>query len=254
MKIILISFFILFSFSSTAQRSKKNRTFENYFGLTYKPLIPFGLVGDKPLDIVVENFTTNVKPTFGYSFGGNVRTNFTKLIAIETGIIYTRRNYITNFEIPDSSLTGSNDFGYINFDIPINTVVYIRLGEKFYANTTLGISINFNASDIRTQINPIDDNLFIVNGRRPSFFSFDINANVGFEYRTEEKGFFYLGVAGKIPLNPIMTLFSTYRKDTYILTSTGQDIAGATFALDLRYFFHNIKNKGKQFKAGPIEQ
>lgn len=252
MRSILI-LFLLVSFFSFSQKKKKNTSTENFFGLTYKPLIPFGLVGDKPVDIQIESFTTNVKPTFGYTFGANIRAGITKLLAIETGILYTRKNYLTNFNLADSSLTAENNFGIINFDIPINLLVYIQLGEKLYANTALGVSLTYNPSNIRTQINPEGANLFIIQASRRGFFSGELNANVGFEYRTEKDGFFYLGFAGKIPFEPLLRVVSIYENDDYTIFN-GAELSGATFALDLKYFFHNTKNKGRQFVKGPIEQ
>ena len=252
MKSILI-LILLVSFCSFSQGKRKKSSAEHFFGLTYKPLIPFGLVGDKPVDIQIESFTTNVKPTFGYTFGANIRTGITKLLAIETGLLYTRKNYLTSFNLADSSLTDENDFGIINFDIPINMLVYIQLGEKLYVNTALGVSLTYNPSNIRTQTNPEGAHLFKIQASRRGFFSGELNANVGFEYRTEKDGFFYLGISGKIPFEPLLNVVSIYENDDYLIFN-GAELSGATFAIDLRYFFHNTKNKGTKFKGGPIEQ
>ena len=86
-----------------------------------------------------------------------------------------------------------------------------------------------------------------------SFFSADINANVGFEFRTEKKGIFYLGASGKIPLSPVLRIATEYRYDTEKFVAFSE-IQGAQVSLDLKYFIPYIKNKGPQYNGGPIEQ
>jgi hypothetical protein len=227
---------------------------ENYFGFQFKPLIPFGLVGDRPFDMKEGNFATTVSPTFGYSYGAVVRVGISDLLAIETGINYTKRNFNLDYEVADSNIVGQDDFGFVNFEVPVNFLVYIKLGNQAYMNTSIGASANYNPSNIRTLSNPEGIHLFIFEGKRLAYFNYNINANVGFEYRTKESGIFYLGVSGRIPFSPLMQVAAEYSYDTYDIVSLGL-IEGATFSFDLKYFFHNNKRKkGVQFKGGPIEQ
>lgn len=227
---------------------------ENFFGFQFKPLIPLGVVGDRPFDMEVQNFTTTVTPIYGYSYGATVRVGLTELLAIETGINYTKRNFRANYKLPDSSMYAEDELSFINFEIPVNFLVYIKLGKSAYMNTSIGGSANYNPSNIRSVANPEGQHLFIFEGRRRSFFNFHTNANVGFEYRTPKSGIFYLGISGRVPFSPLMTVAAEYRYDTYSVVSYGS-VQGATFALDFKYFFHNNKRKkGTQFKEGPIEQ
>lgn len=229
---------------------------ENHFGFLFKPLIPFGVVGDRPFDIVDEqigNFETTISPIFGYTYGGAVRIGISERMAIESGINYTKRNFRADYNLPDSSITGTDEVGFVNFEVPVNFLVYIKLGQKFYMNTSLGASVNYNPSNIRSLINPSDAHLFILEGRRFQFFNYDVNANVGFEYRTEKKGYFYLGISAKLPLIPAFQLATEYRNDLHSQVAYGQ-VEGATFSFDIKYFFYNAQNKGTQFKPGPIEQ
>ena len=249
---LTILFIIVFS-SFSAFGQSRQRT-ENYFGLQFKPLIPFGLVGDRPFDMQEGNFSTTVSPAFGYSYGAAVRVGITELLALETGINYTKRNFNLDYEVADSNVVGRDDFGFINFEIPLNALVYIKLGRQAYMNTSIGVSVNYNPSNIRTLSNPEGAHLFIFEGRRLAYFNYHINANVGFEYRTEKDGIFYIGVSGRIPFSPLMQVAAEYSYDTYDIVSFGL-IEGATFSFDIKYFFHNNKRKkGVQFKGGPIEQ
>ena len=73
-----------------------------------------------------------------------------------------------------------------------------------------------------------------------------------FEYRTKKSGFFYLGGSVQVPMAPIFNLQTTYAHEGYRNSIYG-DVSGSYFALDIKYFFPNIRNKGIQFKPGPIE-
>lgn len=251
MKVLLLIFVCLISVNGISQASKQNPP--SYFGIFYRPLLPIGIVGDKEFSIEESGFTTSISPKLGYSFGATVRVGLTKLIALETGIGYTRRNYRLNFSVPDSNVYAENDFGIINFDIPLNGLIYIQLTDEIFMNTSLGVSTIFNPSDIRTSINPVGKHVFIQEGRRKSHFTFDINANVGFEYRTKKDGFFYIGAFGKIPFSPIFKLAAEYRYDTESKVAFGL-VEGNTIGIDIKYFFHNSRKKGVQFKPGPIDQ
>ena len=86
-----------------------------------------------------------------------------------------------------------------------------------------------------------------------SFFSADVNANVGFEFRTPKNGIFYIGASGKIPLTPVLRIATEYRYDTEKFVAFSE-IQGAQVSLDFKYFIPYTKTKGTQFKGGPIEQ
>tara|TARA_B100000508_G_scaffold47307_1_gene36825 strand:+ start:17104 stop:17871 length:768 start_codon:yes stop_codon:yes gene_type:complete len=250
-KLIILVLFTLISIDVSAQ---SRRSTENYFGFQFKPLIPFGLVGDRPFEMQEANFRTTVSPAFGYSYGAAVRVGLTELLALETGINYTKRNFNLEYEVADSNIAGQDNFGFVNFEVPVNALVYIKLGRQAYMNTSIGASANYNPSNIRTSSNPEGAHLFIFEGRRFAFFDFHINANVGFEYRTKESGIFYAGISGRIPFRPLMQVAAEYSYDTYDIVSFGL-VEGATFSFDLKYFFHNNKRKkGVQFNEGPIEQ
>lgn len=251
--IFILSIFLLGVQSALAQSYRPKP--ENFFGIQFKPLIPFGLVGDKPFDIESGNFKTKISPIFGYSYGGVVRIGLTELLALETGLNYSRRNYRADYSVPDSNLVGTDELGFVSFDIPLNFLVYVKLGQNMYMNVSGGASANYNPSNIRSHVVPDDGkHIFIFEGRRLAFFDFNANANVGFEYRTEKSGTFYLGISARIPFTPNLAIATEYRYDTQKTVAYGV-VDGATFAFNLKYFFHNNKvKKGPQFKGGPIEQ
>lgn len=253
-KYIFLLTLLVVSVAGTFAQSYRPKP-ENFFGLQFKPLIPFGLVGDKPFTIRNENFESKISPVFGYSYGGVVRIGMTELLSLETGLNYMRRNFRADHAVADSNVVATDYLGYVSFDIPLNLLVYVKLGQNIYMNVSGGASANYNASNIRSYIAPGNEkHVFIFEGKRLAFFDFNANANVGFEYRTEKSGTFYLGISARIPFTPNIAIATEYRYDTQSSVAYGL-IDGATFALDVKYFFFNSKvKKGPQFSGGPIEQ
>jgi hypothetical protein len=248
--LLILLFVYSFSFEANSQNRKKQL---DYFGFQYRPLIPLGIVGDRAFEIGDETFSSVIVPKFGYNYGGIVRFGLTPLISIETGLSYTKRTYGVEYYVPDSLLVSHNTIGFVNFDIPMNLLVYVQLGKDMYMNASLGGSLNFYPSNVRNRALPGSEHQFIFEGRRGGFFSTDINANVGFEYRTEKSGIFYAGISGKLPIQPIFIIATEYRYDTFREVRFGQ-VEGATLSLDFKYFFHTTQKKEPTFKPGPIEQ
>ena len=242
----------LYSGFSNAQQEKKEKV-PSYFGVQFKPLIPGDFLGKSKLDLNADQFYATITQKFGYSFGASVRVGLTKLISIETGINQVQRYYNVNFSIPDSGLYQKDDFGIVNYDIPLNVLFYIQLSEKIFMNASLGGSVVYNPSDIATSATPGGLHEFKQEARRLSKVGFEINGNVGFEFRTEKSGIFYLGGSGRIPLKPIFDVASVYEYKNYKKVAIGS-LIGTYLSLDIRYYLPNIKNKGTQFMKGPIEQ
>lgn len=255
-KIFLIAILSLITTGISAQQ-KKERV-PSYFGLQVRPVFPTHFIGESVLNMVQNDpdqvyITTTISQKLGYSFGATVRAGLTKLIALETGINFTQRNFDIEMAVPDSSIYASNDLSFINYDIPINALFYIRLTERWYMNASLGVALDFSPTHVGVQTNPFGSHYFTHTGIVNSKFGFDMNANIGFEFRTEKSGFFYLGGSGRVPFKPIFTLATNYRYQG-ISSSIYGDVDGSFLSIDFKYFFPNIANKGEQFHKGPIVQ
>ncbi|MFA5574373.1 MAG: outer membrane beta-barrel protein [Brumimicrobium sp.] len=251
--VIVIICTILLSYSAGFSQSHRVRS-ENFFGLQFRPLIPLGMVGDKTFTISEGELESTIKPIFGYSYGGVVRVGITELLAIETGLNYTKRRYQADHAVVDSNVYASEKLGYVSFEVPLNLLIYVKLGNQFYMNVAGGASVNYNPSNIRSPkpLNPFGIHLFIFEGRRYNHFDFHANAEVGFEFRSEKLGTFYLGMNGRIPFNKVLQIATEYRHDTHSVVAYG-DITGATFSVSIKYFLPNIKKRGEQPVKGPIE-
>lgn len=248
-----MSIFIVQMIHSQQKLPNKVEKFPSYFGLQIKPLIPGNFLGRSTTNVEYNGFSAKFTQKTGYSFGGSVRIGVTKLLNIETGIHFVQRYYNVDFSLPDSNLTAKNDFGIVSYDIPLNLLTYIQITDRFFMNASLGGSFIYNPTDVATKVSLTGGHIFLQEGRRFSRFAFETSANFGVEYRTEKSGIFYLGASARIPIKPIFQVAAVYQNEGYKSVAIG-NINGAYLALDIRYYFPNIKRKGTQFMPGPIEQ
>ena len=235
-----------------AQRSNRKERVPSYFGLQVRPVFPTRFIGEPSLDLTQGNFSTQINQKIGYSFGGTVRAGLTKLLALETGINFTQRQFEVTMAVPDSGVSASNDLTFITYDIPINGLVYIQLSERIYMNASLGILLAFKPSNVGILTTPGGKHTFTHTGKINGRTGFDLNANIGFEYRTEKSGFFYIGGSARVPFKPLFEMIAQYKYDGITNTQYGE-VDGSFLSVDIKYFFPNINNKGPQFQLGPIE-
>ena len=253
MKVALSILLILLSFHSFSQSGKKkSEKVPSFFGFQYKAIFPARFIGEPELFLEKDGFESITKQKRGYSIGGTVRAGVTKLIAIETGINITQRNFNIDFSLADSNIFNTSTLSFIEYDIPINGLIYIQLSEKWYSNASLGVAVTFKPTDVGTSFFA-EDNWFYHTGVAQNKLGFDLNANFGFEFRTEKSGFFYLGGSGRVPFQPLFGMIAQHQYQGLNNLIIG-DVDGSYLSLDLKYFFPNIANKGTQFQVGPIRQ
>lgn len=207
------------------------------FGLQYKPILPFKIlnVSDSPLEGI--GLEGTISPTLGHNFGAVIRRGFTKNISLETGINYNLRNFRVDATL-DDTLDGVLNFGVVTYEIPIQGLVYVRLSEQFYMNVATGFSINFRASDVGTFS---EDKNFSALGRI-QIVNLAYVANIGFEYRTKKSGYFYLGATLTNPFRPLGLV--QVKSEVLLNSKTAlADLSGNYISVDLRYFFHENKQK-----------
>ncbi len=259
MKTLLTFLFIAFSLSISAQIKHKKKL-PTYFGIEFSPVFPTSFIGEKTLTLNQPindpfNLTTTITQKMGFSIGGTVRASFTKFIALETGLNYTKRNYDITMALPDSSISKNTTLGFIQYSLPINALFYIKLDEKWYMDASLGLGINFSPTNVGKITKHENRHVFYHLGYLDKKIGFDMNANLGFEFRTEKKGIFYLGGSARIPFQPLFHLYMQYEYNTSATVKVlDGDVDGSFLAIQVKYFFPNIKNKGTQFNKGPIEQ
>lgn len=231
-------------------KSQKRNRFPSYFGLQVKPIIPIRMFGTGPETLSKDNFSATVTPLWGYSFGGTIRVGITKRFAIETGLNIVRRNYRTDYAVPDSNLSSQTTLGVVSYDIPLNLLIYVQMSEKWFMNASYGVSGNFYPSNVRTDDNGYP-NMFSTEGLRMSWIRAAMNTNVGVELRTEKAGTFYLGASFQYPFGAIFKIATTYKYKNINKPIYGE-MNGTYVTFDIKYFLPFIKRKGPQFIPGPI--
>lgn len=215
------------------------------FGLQYKPILPNRFIGFYEKEFNEGIFESTVKQKLGHSAGMLIRIGLSERISLETGINFTQRNYRLNYAVPDSGYSATDQVRVISYEVPVSGLVYIRLGDQFYMNTSLGAALTLFPSDVRTT-EPIGPNeRFQQEGAYKSKVQGAMLANIGFEYRTKSKGYWYIGSSYHLPFSNIMTFAMSYERSSGS-TIAIDNITGSYLTLDFRYFFHEAKRGEKE--------
>lgn len=199
-------------------------------GFQVKPVFSSDYFKTGPKTAEFRTALSAVELKSGYCVGMVIRRGFSNKISLETGINYTRRNY--EIAVKDSAMSVIDNFKFIGYEIPLSLLVYIRLGEKMFMDVSFGGSADFYPSDIYTS-----DSSYYQDGLRPRWLSPALISNIGFEYRTEKAGYFYLGASFHRPFDAIMNSFVTIRKRNEY-PKLKNELNGNYLTVDLRYFFH----------------
>ena len=232
----IVLFFCFISTLSYGQRSKNKKVKEYVFGAQFKPIIPVNYFGAGPVDLSDTVTNLSIDPKLGYSIGMVLRRDFTNLFSFETGINYTRRNYNIIANEPKRDTSDIADFGFVSYQIPLQALIYIRLSDQLFMNTSGGIGVDWYASSV---LSNGENGLIQHLSTKYYWMHFSMLANVGFEYRTEEKGRFYLGASFVNPLKSITrtTIRYYYYNNDYQRYNT--ELKGTYITVDFRYFFAN---------------
>jgi hypothetical protein len=247
----IILLFLFFTIKGLSQANLNNST---YFGVEYKPIMAGDFIAKSETTLTLGSFTTNFKQLLGHSYGANIRVLLTPGISIETGIHMVKRNYNITFSESESNLTASKKISFYNYDLPIIPNFFIKLSDKVYLANGLGPSFVFSLSDVATQSVVSSTTKFIAEGRRTHRIAIDLSANLGFEYRTSNKGIMYIGGNARIPFAPIFTVagiletINTQKKKIVI-----GNMSGTYISFDLKYYFPTNQKKQEPILKGPID-
>lgn len=218
-------------------------------GFQLKPIVPINYFGAGPINLTSSNSEASaaieISSKLGYCFGMVIRQGLTKTISLETGINYTERNYKlagSSLFLDSISSTDIADFGFVSYEIPILGLIYIRLADQLYMNAAVGLGINFYASDVASK----GENVLIDHySERARWINLSFHSNLGLEFRTKDKGYFYLGASLNTPFNEITaTYLRYYYDDNNSISFDPSFLNGNYVTIDLRYFLApNKKDK-----------
>lgn len=216
-------------------------------GLQYKPIIPVQYFDSYDNEVLNENFSFRMRQRFGYAAGMIIRHNVTDKFSIESGINFVQRNFRLNISRTDSFFEAENIFRVIGYEIPLTALVYVRLDERVYMNVSFGGCLDFFPSDVLGETN----RGWIHETVRYNWAQVSLLANVGWEYRTERSGVYYLGFSFHRPFtDAFMSKIGPFDARPVV----NMNLNGNYITFDLRYFFHEDPAKAKERQAKRLKK
>ena len=231
-KILFILFFY-FAFNAKSQNSKTT------FGLQYKPIIPAAYFNAADLSKSSASYNFNLKPKYSNSFGMVIRRQINKTFSVESGLNYTQRNFKLSITNNTINLSDFTTFGMRSYELPLQFLTYVRASENWHLNIAFGISHNVLASDIFSYGEEKNYFYFQNTYRKNGGYS-ALLANLGMEYRTENKGYYYFGTSLHRPWKAIGRIYPEYDDKTGNTLEDKEfyiEMLGNFVTIDFRYFF-----------------
>jgi len=167
--------------------------------------------------------------------------------SFETGINFVQRNFSLTIHHPRLQESMVMNYRFIGYEIPIQGMVYVKLGNHLYMNASGGLSFDMYPSNVESFDNSRVDTVafdFYQKTVRNGWLQFALLANYGFEWRTKSKGHYYLGVSYHRPFKDIGATFTIAEIDRDPARME-HFIKGDYLTLDLRYFFHEKPERKK---------
>lgn len=232
----------LFMFAAFAQAQQHVTT----FGFLIRPSFPSQFFRTGPKDFSGDIADFSVIQRSGISYGGLVRRGVTKRLTLETGLIYTKRNY--DMSLSAGSLTSKGSYSVIGYQMPVSSLIFIQLTDNLWMSAGLGGSVDYFPSDVFTF-----GDYYVHYSARQGKVNASALASLGVEWRTKKSGYFYLGATYNRNFSPIYrTLVEYYATNDY--TEPFDDIGrtnleGDYFGIDFRYYFHEDPEKKKARKS-----
>lgn len=221
------------------------------FGLQFRPLIPNEFVNFREVESFGEGITGIWEPRPSLNFGGVIRYGITRSISIESGINLVRRNYLVTAIAEDLGVNESLRSRWAGYEVPIQALYYVKLSDKLWMNASGGLSIDMYPSNTFSSTNIQSDTVFYQVEQftlRRSWVQLALQVNYGFEYRTKDQGYFYIGATYHQPFSD-MALSETVIRWQNGIRRTITPLTGSYFTIDLRYFFHEDPDTRKKKSA-----
>lgn len=218
------------------------------FGVQFKPMVPSAFFETGPETFSTDELEMTLTPRFGVNFGCVIRKGLTPTWSFETGINLVQRNYSIQFQHERLPQNETMNYRFIGYEIPLQGLLYMRLGENLFVNASGGMSIDLYPSNVETSNGYFVDTVafdFYQKTIRQSWLQAAILANLGFEWRTKKSGYFYLGASYHRPFNDIGYVFAEIQIDTDPAVVT-YPVSGNYLTIDLRYFFHEDPQRRKK--------
>jgi len=206
--------------------------------------------GARP-NILYSDTMYTFSPNVSYRIGACLRFDFSRTFSLQTGLYYINRNYSVKVGRSNPIQTEieqefySNTINYTGFELPIMGLFYVQLGRQWFMNNAVGFSADFYPSSI---LKGGGSDPYQIYGGRNSWCVPAMKAAIGFEWRSENAGYFYLGGQFHRPFFPIFSGFvERSQLEPYGYQTAEIPQSGTYFSVDIKYFFPTgKKNKWTQ--------
>jgi|TARA_B110000305_G_scaffold37731_1_gene38180 hypothetical protein len=232
-KALIILLFFIASSSFVAQKNdEKNRK----VGFLVGTLVPINYFGVGGLEVSENNSSISINNKLGYNFGMLLKTDYSKKISLETGIIFCQRNFklIGASSNQASILRDTSSFGYINYSSPIKGIIYVQLSKDLFMRNSIGFNIDYYASAVASK--GVNSRIHH-HSERARWINGSLSGELGIEKRSSKIGIFYLGAAVNIPISSIAVTRLRFYYDDQLYDSYGpEELRGNFFGIKLKYY------------------
>jgi hypothetical protein len=218
---ILFSLLFLNSFSQVEEEKKPQIT---YFGMHISPIMPLNLIQNNTVLESLGDTSFEISTQFGHSFGMEIRHDFNNHFSFQTGINYVRRNF--NFKVSADTIADYK-MKYVGYEIPALFLAYLRLTRNLYMDNSIGVCFNVYPSDIKNEH---------VYGFYNHWYQMALLGNVGWDLRTKNNGYFFIGGSYHLQLNDAV-YFAYFRDKDFVDEQIRVGMKGSYFAVNFKYFF-----------------
>jgi hypothetical protein len=238
---------ISFCFLQLAVVAQKGQT---TLGLQLKPMFASKFFETGPQRFVADSLDATLSQKLGWNTGVVIRKGINDMWSIESGISMVQRNFELQFFSQRYQVNNVLKYKMVGYEIPIQALIYVQLSPKWFINGSGGVALDFYPSNLYKTGSVMKDSLYIdayAKTFRTRWAMLAATANLGFEYRTKDHGYFYMGASYHRPMGDIaLTQLRVESK------GAGNDlwmpIGGTYLTLDLRYFVKPDKEVMKQKK------
>jgi hypothetical protein len=238
---------ISFCFLQLAVVAQKGQT---TLGLQLKPMFVSKFFETGPQRFVGDSLDATLSQKLGWNTGVVIRKGINDMWSIESGISMVQRNFELQFFSERYQVNNVLKYKMVGYEIPVQALIYVQLSPKWFINGSGGVALDFYPSNLYKTGSVMKDSLYIdayAKTFRTRWAMLAATANLGFEYRTKDHGYFYMGASYHRPMGDIaLTQLRVESK------GAGNDlwmpIGGTYLTLDLRYFVKPDKEVMKQKK------
>ncbi|MFM7813993.1 MAG: outer membrane beta-barrel protein [Flavobacteriales bacterium] len=217
-------------------------------GIQFKPMFSNRFLGVSNYTSSTDEFSTTITPRFGMNLGMVIRKGLTKNWSLETGICFVQRNFEATVRPYDLGDSVTMNYRIIAYEIPIQGLIFVKLGDQLYMNASGGCSMDFYPSNVESYISTSQDtNRYDISQKtwRRSWLQPALLANYGFEWRTKSNGSFYAGVTYHRPFQRLGTVELLLEKNQ-VPSRDYVQIKGSYFTFDVKYFFHEKPSSNRR--------